>query len=123
MTMASVLSSLGEDIPNNAPQECTDLQVDLAADQFEKEADDSLLNSNQSISKHQMAVMQAYYTLVSIAYVARPKLYPHYVTCWARFHLNHKITCEYTPGKCKRRLSFFFFSFFLIFLIIHEYCP
>lgn len=109
ITMTSILRTLGEDIPNDAPEERIAIQVDLAAEQFNETSDDSLLDTSKSISEHEMAVMQAYNTLVYLAYVARPKLFPYYVTCWARFHLDHKVNCEYTPGK----FSYVSFAFVL----------
>ena len=95
ITIVGVLGSLGEVVQcDNVSQEYINNQVLIATADFERECNDEMLHNYRS--EDQNAVMQAYRILVNLAYIAKPKFYPYYVSQWAQYCLNHKVA---TPGN------------------------
>jgi hypothetical protein len=78
-TMIDVLQTLGEELCQDISEEDIDKEVRLATASFESESDDALLYLDETTSQNQLSIIQtiqAYSILVSVAYFARPRLYP-----------------------------------------------
>ena len=83
---------------NVSPEEIT-AQINWVVEGFDEESDEVLLHMYDSSTPNHIAIMQAYNILVNLAYVAKPQLYPYFVSCWAHFFLKNKVACLHTPGE------------------------
>ena len=113
-TIRNVLKSLGEGIPLDVGPMQTEQLVKSVTVQFDDEPDDSLLDVNHVSSKEHSAIMKAYSILVSLAYVAKPSLYPYFAARWLQYTLQHKGSSEYTPGKKGSVLGYFMMNRLLL---------
>lgn len=99
ITIIGVLASFGENIRcENVSDDDIAAEVSSVMARLGEASDEALLNTQKVEFGNHVATMQAFNTLVNLAYVARPKLYPYFVARWTKFHLKNKVQCAFTPA-------------------------
>jgi hypothetical protein len=99
LTILGVLASLGEVIPDEVHEQEIALQVRFASANTKQALDDGLVFSHVSDSEHQNNIMQAYYILMGVAYIANPRLFPYFAARWVQYCLKNKVSSKYTAGE------------------------
>jgi hypothetical protein len=99
MTIVTTLNSLGQKIHDTISIRDVQSEVSFVMSKFEEEPDDALMNLSTATTENHDIIMQAYSIIASLAYVARPKLYPYFAASWSNFCLKHKASSKYTPGE------------------------
>ena len=119
-TIVATLEALGEKLPGDVSPTDISSQIRSAQLKVGKESDNNMFLLNKVSTESQTNIMQAYNILTSLAYVARPKLYPYFAARWVQYTLEHKVSSKYTPGNVNRhqKPSLYFlicahFSFYL----------
>jgi hypothetical protein len=90
---------LGEDVP----------KVEMAKNDLTSQVTKAtaLLNDSELLHGKQvptadwkdLAIMQAYYQLITITYISHPEVMPHYAGRWAQYAVLKRVSCRYT-SKC-----------------------
>jgi hypothetical protein len=108
-TILDVLASLGEDhrSTDNLCKSTISAEFCSASEMLEMEFNDALSQAYRVDSCDHKPVMEAYYILLTLAYIVKPELCPYFVTRWAMYTLRNKVMCKYTPGE-----SFLFYGYY-----------